>query len=50
MELSFLKAFFPHHVETLKNIYADLNEDELKILIETLKKVGYKAKEFQGGK
>ncbi len=46
----FFESIFPHHVETLKNIYADLNEDELKILIETLKKVGYKAKEFQGGK
>lgn len=46
---NFFDSIFPHHVETLKKIYHDLNEEELKFLIKTLKKVGFKAKELHGG-
>lgn len=46
---AFFDAIFPNHVETLKKIYQELTEEELKFLIKTLKKVGFKAKEIHGG-
>ena len=47
---NFFEVIFKHHVEALTEMYGHLSDDELKILIQTLKKVGYKAKEIQGGK
>lgn len=45
----FFDSIFPHHVQTLANMYQQLSEDELRLLIDMLKKVGYQAKELQGG-
>lgn len=46
----FFNSIFPNHVQTLKNIYQCLSEDELKVLIESLKKIGYQAMEMIGAK
>ncbi len=44
---AFFDQIFPKHVETLRIMYQDLSDEELLILIELLKKVGYKAKEIK---
>lgn len=45
---SFFSNIFPKHVQTLSKMYEHLSEEELVQLIETLKKVGYRAKEILG--
>jgi MarR family 2-MHQ and catechol resistance regulon transcriptional repressor len=42
----FFDSIFPNHIEKLKSIYSKLNEEELKSLIYTIKKVGYQAMEL----
>ncbi|HOI85673.1 MAG TPA: MarR family transcriptional regulator [Acholeplasmataceae bacterium] len=46
---AFFDGIFPNHVMKLAEMYQQLSEDELRLLIEMLKKVGYQAKELQGG-
>lgn len=46
----FFESIFDHHVETLTQIYDILSPNETDELIKLLKKVGYRAKEIQGGK
>jgi MarR family transcriptional regulator, 2-MHQ and catechol-resistance regulon repressor len=46
----FFMTIFSHHVETLTEIYDILTPNETDELIKLLKKVGYHAKEIQGGK
>jgi MarR family 2-MHQ and catechol resistance regulon transcriptional repressor len=43
----FFDQIFPRHVETLSKMYEKLSKEELDILIESLKKVGYQAKSLQ---
>lgn len=45
---NFFSNIFPKHVETLSKMYEHLTEYELLQLIDTLKKVGYRAKEVLG--
>lgn len=40
---TFFDSIFPHHVETLNEIYRNLSAEEIKTLIESLKKIGYEA-------
>ncbi|HAX03127.1 MAG TPA: MarR family transcriptional regulator [Acholeplasmataceae bacterium] len=47
---TFFECIFEHHIIALKNLYGHLTDEELTLLIQTLKKVGYKAKELQGEK
>ncbi len=46
----FFNSIFDHHIETLTSIYDILTQNETDELIKLLKKVGYRAKEIQGGK
>jgi MarR family 2-MHQ and catechol resistance regulon transcriptional repressor len=39
----FFDSIFPHHIETLKKMYHPLSLEELSVLIESLKKIGYEA-------
>lgn len=39
----FFDSIFPHHVETLQAMYQNLTQEEIKTLIESLKKIGYEA-------
>jgi len=47
---NFFSSIFPNHVQTLKNIYQCLSPEELIVLIESLKKIGYQAMEMNGVK
>ncbi len=40
---AFFDSIFPHHVETLQAMYQNLTQEEIKTLIESLKKIGYEA-------
>jgi DNA-binding MarR family transcriptional regulator len=40
---SFFESIFPKHIEQLKNLYQDLNEDEIETLMFLGKKVGKRA-------
>ncbi len=40
---AFFDSIFPHHIETLKSMYQKLSPEELSVLIESLKKIGYEA-------
>jgi MarR family transcriptional regulator, 2-MHQ and catechol-resistance regulon repressor len=44
--ISFFDQIFPSHIEKLKVIYSKLSEEELKLLIDSIKKVGYQAMEI----
>ena len=46
----FFSSIFPNHVQTLSNIYQCLTPEELTVLIESLKKIGYRAMEMNGTK
>jgi len=46
----FFSSIFDHHIQTLASIYDILTQNETDELIKLLKKIGYKAKEIQGGK
>jgi len=46
----FFSSIFPNHVQTLSNIYQCLSPEELTVLIESLKKIGYQAMEMNGTK
>jgi MarR family 2-MHQ and catechol resistance regulon transcriptional repressor len=46
----FFEGIFKHHIEALSSMYGHLTQEELLLLIQTLKKVGYRAKELQGEK
>ncbi len=47
---TFFDNIFPKHVETLIHMYDQLTEDELMLVISSLKKIGYRAKEIKGDK
>lgn len=47
---AFFDAIFPHHVQTLESIYQDLKPEEIRELIESLKKIGYQAMHLHEGK
>jgi MarR family transcriptional regulator, 2-MHQ and catechol-resistance regulon repressor len=40
---TFFDSIFPNHIETLQAMYQKLTNDEIKTLIESLKKIGYEA-------
>jgi len=44
--LDFFDKIFPSHILKLSEIYSELSEEELKLLISLIKKVGYKAMEL----
>lgn len=46
----FFSSIFPNHVNTLKEIYQSLSEEELVNLIDSLKKIGYRAMDLNGEK
>ena len=46
----FFSSIFPNHAQTLSNIYQCLTPEELTALIESLKKIGYRAMEMNGAK
>lgn len=47
---AFFDGIFPHHKDTLSNMYQDLTDEEIETLIEMLKKVGYQAMGMKGTK
>jgi len=47
---AFFGSIFPHHKNTLSNMYKDLSDEEIQELIELLKKVGYQAMAMKGTK
>jgi len=40
---TFFDSIFPNHVDTLQSMYQKLTNEEIKTLIESLKKIGYEA-------